>query len=403
MGGNREYNEPTPRVNSDFAHLRLRWVGLGAGLVMLVLAAALVPWERWMGRRGAQEGPMPPPSAHGDIPRIDVHVHVTPDRAEEAVALFARHHVRLAFNASGGHPGGGLEASAAAGSRAEGRLLPYCSVSFDRVEDPGFAEYASSTLDRCVDLGAVGLKVFKSLGLGTELSDGSLLRVDDPRLDVVFDGAASRGLPILIHAGDPQAFFRPPTADNERHEELQAHPSWSFHGRRENGRPWPSWEQVFTQYRARVARHPEATFVGAHFGNAPEEPDRVAAMLEANPRYVVETGARIPEIGRHDPKRMRELFIEYQDRILFGTDLQMGPWGLVLGSAGREPDPPSRVPAFYRSHWKYFETRARGFPHPTPIQGDWRIDGLGLPRHVLEKIYWKNAARVFQRAPPETR
>jgi hypothetical protein len=118
-------------------------------------------------------------------------------------------------------------------------------------------------------------------------------------------------------------------------------------------------------------------------------------MLDENPHYVIETGARIPEIGRHDAERMRRFFLRYQDRILFGTDFSIGPSGLVLGSSGAEPDPPDRVPAFFRAHWKHFETRARNFDHPTPIQGDWTIDGLGLPREVLAKLYAANARRVF--------
>ena len=53
------------------------------------------------------------------------------------------------------------------------------------------------------------------------------------------------------------------------------------------------------------------------------------------------------------------------------------------------------MPAFFASHFRYFETNARGFAHPTPIQGDWTIDGIGLPREVLEKLYAGNARRVF--------
>jgi len=349
-----------------------------AGTAALLLAIAggafvLVFWPP----HAPPPRPHRPPAAYADIPKIDVHVHVPESRAEEAVAVFGRHGVRLALNANGGgvHPG----------------LLPYCHVSFDRVEEPGFAEYVATTLTRCDANGGVGLKIFKSLGLGTRLGDGSLLRVDDPRLDVVFETAGRLGLPVLIHTGDPQAFFRPSTPDNERLAELRAHPEWSFFGE-----DWPSWEELFAQYEARVARHPETTFVGAHFGNAPEEPDRVAAMLARYPNLYVETGARIPEIGRFPPERLRSLFVRYRDRVLFGTDIQLsrsGTW--ALGSAGEDPDPPERIPVFYEAHWRFFETADRRFPHPTPIQGDWTIDGIELPREVLEDLYHRNAERVF--------
>jgi predicted TIM-barrel fold metal-dependent hydrolase len=365
---------------------------VASGAIAAVAFVVLAPWRQWL--PGAEPTP-PAGSLYPRIPRIDVHVHVHPGMARQAMAMLGKHHVHVALNASGGAPGMGLEESLQAAQHTHGQLRPYCNLPFGAVEAPGFAERAIALLEHCKAAGAVGLKVGKGLGLGVELADGSLLRPDDARLDPVFEAAARLGLPILIHVGDPQAFFEPPTPANERHEELRAHPSWSFHGLRPNGAPWPRWEELFEQYRARVRRHPDAVFVGAHFGNAPEEPERVAQMLDENPRYVIETGARIPEMGRHPPDRMRKLFIKYQDRILFGTDVQMGPWGLVLGSSGADPDRPERVRPFFFAHWRYFETSDRGFPHPTPIQGAWTIDGIGLAPPVLEKIYWRNAARIY--------
>ncbi|MDQ3032179.1 MAG: amidohydrolase family protein [Myxococcota bacterium] len=378
---------------------RVRTGTLGA-LVAAVAIAIAIAWRIPTLSTGS-----PPPSRwrDSDIPRIDVHVHVPPSQASRALRLFREHgDVYLALNASGGHPnGGGLETSAEIAERTGGALRPYCHLDFSRATRDDWRAYVERSLQACAEQGAVGLKIFKALGLGITLADGSLLAIDDPRLDIAFERAGELGLPVLIHSGDPQAFFEPPTPDNERHDELAAHPSWSFYGARENGEPWPRWREVFDQYERRVARHPGTTFLGAHFGNAPEEPETVARMLDAYPNLFVETGARIPEIGRHPPARMREIFIRHADRILFGTDFQIGGDGsLVLGSAGRHPDPPERVPAFYESHFRYFETAHRGLTHPTPIQGDWTIDGIDLPRDVLEQIYWRNAARIFDLPPP---
>lgn len=392
-----------------------RWATLAISAAAIVAGGVLSWWALGAGAPGGGGAATPgddaaepetAPHVYADIPRIDVHVHVPPSRVDEALAIFREHGVYLALNASGGHPGGGgLETSREIAERTEGALRPYCNLDFRAVEGRAepFDEYARRSLDACRAQGAVGLKIFKSLGLGITLADGSLLAIDDPRLDVVFEYAGELGLPVLIHSGDPQAFFEPDGPGNERHAELSAHPSWSFHGPRPDGQgDWPSWREVFDQFERRVARHPHTTFVGAHFGNAPEEPETVSRMLDAYPNLVVETGARIPEIGRHPAARMRELFIRHSDRILFGTDFQTGSEGTyVLGSAGARPDPASRIPFFYGAHWRYFETDDRGFEHPTPIQGDWRIDGISLPREVLEQLYWRNAARVFGLPAPE--
>ena len=295
-------------------------------------------------------------------------------------------------------PGQGLELSSEVARQTHGRLLFWCNFDFRRVEDPEWVDYVSSTLTRCKELGGRGLKIFKALGLGIVLSDGHLLAIDDPRLDIVFEKAADLGLPVLIHSGDPQAFFRAPSADNERYAELRAHPDWSFYGNRaeeRGGGRWPSWAEVFAQFERRVARHPRTTFVGAHFGNAAEDPALVGRMLDRNPRYVIDTAARVPEFGRHPARQMRAFFERYADRILFGSDTGIGPDHVTLGSSGEEPDTRDRVPFFFDAHWRYFETNGRRMAHPTPIQGRWRIDGIGLPREVLERLYWRNAARVL--------
>ena len=71
--------------------------------------------------------------------------------------------------------------------------------------------------------------------------------------------------------------------------------------------------------------------------------------------------------------------IEHQDRILFGTD---GPW------------PEQRL----KYYWRFFETFDENFPYSEkdpPPQGLWRINGIGLPDDVLEKLYYKNALRIL--------
>ena len=376
------------------------WGSIAA--IALLLGALL--WLFWPASREVAEAPDAASggnagaeyvTAHPEIPRIDVHVHLAPAHYLEALEHMDTGHVRIALNASGGAADGALSLSMRVAEETGGRILPYCNVRFVRLDEPGLEEALRQSVSRCKAQGGVGIKIAKSLGLGIPAPEGGLLAVDDPRLDPLFDEAGRQGLPVLIHAGDPQAFFRPPSADNERYAELLAHPGWSFHGLRSNGEPWPSWETVFAQYERRVARHPATTFVGAHFGNAPEEPERVGRMLAAYPNLMIETGARVPEIGRHPASSMRRLFETYQDRILFGTDLAVTSEGLTLGSRGQEHDPRGRVAPFFAAHWRYFETDDEDFAHPTPIQGDWTIDGLALPPAVLEKVYFRNALRVF--------
>src|SRR6185503_12391257 len=133
---------------------------------------------------------------------------------------------------------------------------------------------AAQELERLHALGCRGLKVFKSLGLQLRRDDGSLVPVDDPALDPLFEKAGALGMPVAIHTADPKAFWQPVTPANERYEELTVHPNWAL-----AGKPVPTWEQLLEQLERRVARSKQTTFIGLHFGNAAEEPKRVDAML----------------------------------------------------------------------------------------------------------------------------
>lgn len=363
---------------------------------MLALAAASAVAYSFRGKHR--------PESHAPIPRIDVHVHVAPLLAEEALRLFRENGIVVALNASGGAPDQGLEQSQQVASDTGGHLLFWCNVGMTHLDDADYAEYARTTLETCKREGAVGLKIYKALGLGIRDDTGALVPVDDPRLDVLFETAGRLGLPVLIHSGDPQAFFQPINPSNERWDELQAHPGWAFYGEYAPGKPWPSWETVFEQFEHRVARHPHTTFLGAHFCNAPEEPARVARMLQRYPNLYCDTAARVPEIGRKDPTTMHDFFVRFADRILYGSDTGVTPDGLTLGSRGEDHDPPSRAHAFFDLQWRYFETDARHLASPTPIQGHWTINGIHLPREVLEKLYHQNAERVLHvRIPSGTR
>lgn len=326
------------------------------------------------------------------IPQIDVHVHLSEAAGERLTALMDRYHVRTVFNLSGGSADHGLPAQIAQASRYPGRIIVFAQLAYHHARYPDYGERMAEDLRRAHAAGARGLKIAKLLGLGLRGPDGQLLPVDDPQLDVVFEAAADLAMPVAIHTGDPMAFWDPVTPANERFAELRAHPGWSLYGH-----AVPSFDELYAQLERRIARHPRTTFISVHFGNCAEQPERVAESLRRFPNLYIDTAARIPELGRHDPQMMRAFFEEFQDRILYGSDLGVGPEPspLFLGSSGPTPPGPADVEHFFVSSRRYFETEARQFAHPTPIQGDWLIDGLGLSESILRKVYFENAQRLI--------
>lgn len=182
------------------------------------------------------------------------------------------------------------------------------------MEHDDFVALTLSRLETMVEHGACGIKFWKDFGLTLTDAKGALFRVDDERFAPIFDRAAELGLAVMFHTADPAAFFRPIDRYNERYEELAAHPDWAF-----SGVPVKKWS-LLEQRNTVFGRHPRTTFVGSHVGESPEDLTFVQRMLEQYPNVMVDISARMPEPGRQ-PYTARKFFLQFPDRILFGTDL----------------------------------------------------------------------------------
>ncbi len=353
----------------------------------------------------------PPPRPEPDRWRaehrlIDLHEHLdfTTQHLARAVGIMDRVGLGLVVNLGTGTvtrrpdsaPSEFERNKALADSLYPGRLLHYMVLDYAGWDSADWSERAVRQIEEGHRLGAAGLKEFKRLGLYLRDGQNRLIRVDDPKLDPVWHRCGELAMPVSIHVADPKAFWLPYDEHNERWKELRDHRSWWFG----DSAVFPAWKDLLEALNRVLGRHPETTFVCVHFGNNAEELEWVDASLRAHPNMMVDLAARVPELGRHNPEAVRRLFLTHQDRILFGTDFQVGD-RLILGSSGDEPPPTDDDAAvFFQKHWRWLETRDRDWAHMTPIQGDWTISSIGLPTPVLRKIYFDNARRLLARSLP---
>lgn len=260
-------------------------------------------------------------------------------------------------------------------AKAPERFSIFGGVEWSRWQDLGdaFPDWAAGRLKAQKQRGAEGLKIWKSFGLHVRDQRGQLVDVDDERLDPLWEAAAELGLPVVIHVADPVAFFDPIDDTNERWEELGAHPDWAF-----TSPPFPPFMHILTALRNLVQRHPRTTFIGAHVGCYAENLKWVGDMLDQCPNYFIDISARLGELGRQ-PYTTRNFLIQYQDRVLFGSD---------MGPEARE----------YRLYYRFLESHDEYFNYNTsevPAQGRWYVHGVFLPDDVLKKIYRSNAIRAL--------
>jgi len=336
-------------------------------------------------------------------PVIDIHTHLSftaksangvglgeameyPAPVEELLPLMDRKNIRVMVNLTGG-VGKGLEQTIRKFQQPyPERFVTFTEPWWERSNQPGYSKFQADEIVRAQQAGAHGLKILKTLGLylREEISKGPLVRIDDPRFDAMWETCGSLGMPVAIHVSDPEAFFLPIDRFNERFEELNNHPDWSFHGG-----DFPSNAELLEARNRVLARHPKTQFIVLHVGNDAENLPYVGECLDRFPNMHVELGARIGELGRQ-PRMAKKLFEKYQDRILFGTDAV--PHGTAT---------PQQIcnDELYEIYYRFLETEDEYFdyaPAAVPPQGRWRIYGLGLPDGILKKVYFENAARLLR-------
>jgi predicted TIM-barrel fold metal-dependent hydrolase len=101
------------------------------------------------------------------------------------------------------------------------RFVMFMKPDFNLLEKPGGVAEIVKWIDYAAEKGAVGIgEINKSFGTAFRNPEGRVIAVDDPMLDPIWEEAARLGLPVLIHTGDPPAFYEPFDEFNERYEEL---------------------------------------------------------------------------------------------------------------------------------------------------------------------------------------
>jgi predicted TIM-barrel fold metal-dependent hydrolase len=337
------------------------------------------------------------------FPVIDIHTHITQsaraergvsltsDRAylgppEELLAVMDRKNIRAMVNLTGGYGKGLAEAIAKYDQAFAGRFFSFTEPSYERFKEPNYPQLQVEAIEQAHRQGARGLKILKTLGLylRENITSGKLVRVDDTRFDPMWDTCGQLNMPVAIHVSDPIAFFTPTDRFNERFEELNNHPDWSFYGGE-----FPSNAELLEARNRVFARHPKTQFIVLHVGNFAENLANVGENLDCFPNMSVDIAARIGELGRQ-PRTARKFFEKYQDRILFGTDAT--PHGDRF---------PQQVfnDKLYEIYYRFLETEDEYFdyaPAEVPPQGRWRIYGINLPEAILRKVYFENAARQLR-------
>ena len=302
-------------------------------------------------------------SKYPDIPIVDVHFHPTgvsdvSNLLKVSETIKQKYGSNLAFwiglsnlNASV------AEVKAAANNRilfAVSEMRPH----------KGLTITADEVVAKVRD-GYIGLKFWFGAPYRV-LAEGErgITLIDDIRFENFFS-ALERGNVLLasLHIADPNGPF-----DNRQ--------TWMAD-------PVYYWKQI-RAFENVVAKYPKLAIVAAHGAwiiCQDAQIDYLRYMLSTYPNLYIDLAATFQYIPLVNRENLRDFYIEYQDRILYGTDGGRVPENSIQNIADR-----------YANTFAILETdlTVRG-----GFFGDDPIKGFNLPGEVLEKIYYRNALKLY--------
>ena len=344
------------------------------------------------------------------MPVIDAHTHVLPQYADMAVRVMDQCGIEQTITLEW-HDGFGdaLAKHLRIFDAHPGRFIVFGNVDWSRVNEKQFATAAAAQMERDVATGMRGLKIYKALGLEYRRDDGALWHIDDPALDPIWAKAGELDIPVLIHAADPAAFWQPVDEHNFWNSVLHGEYAWwSYHDKDVSSR-----EELVAARNRTIARHPNTLFICPHMGSNSDHLDAAAADLDTFPNIHYDLSARIPALGSSAERasRSRQFLIDYQDRVLFGTDSIYDDTNLPTGIQAQclyQPEEHSldaqtaadkyieTTVTFFQSHIDFLTTdQEQTSPPFNRNRKGFTITGLKLPPEVCNKILYENTSRLL--------
>jgi predicted TIM-barrel fold metal-dependent hydrolase len=258
-------------------------------------------------------------------------------------------------------------------------------TTFDpyKFNDPSFAIETINQLDENFDRGAVAVKIWKNIGMEIKDRDGKFILPDDPKFTPIYQEIARRGKTLMSHVAEPDVAWGPPDPLDPSWSYYQENPQWYLGDKPE----YPSKKAILEARDHILASNPKLRMVGVHLGSMEKDLDGIARRFDRYPNFAVDTAARMDYLMEAPPEKVRAFLIKYQDRILYGTDLDL------LASANVKEELQDWRSTYVRD-WLFLATGQTIEEHGR------KSHGLKLPESVLRKIYRTNALHWFPGLDP---
>ncbi len=201
------------------------------------------------------------------------------------------------------------------------------------------------------------------------------LGLDHPYYAPFFARVAELKAPVTLHVSDPINLWHGPNS----YQDLQ--PQEEFH----------------RQAEAILKRHPTLRINFPHFMYLAPQLDRLTGLLDRYPGIMIDLamGGEFLYYLSDNPDRGRDFFVRFQDRVLYGTDINDRN-ALKHARAKAET-----LRLFLETSETFFNLSelAMGQQPSTGSNGRVELRGLALPQTTLDKVMGLNFQRFVSRVP----
>ncbi len=242
----------------------------------------------------------------------------------------------------------------------------------------GFTQAAIRQINRNFDQGAIAVKIWKNIGMEIKDARGRYILPDNPIFEPIYKDIAAHHKTLIAHVADPNSAWDPPNPASPDYSYFRENPEWYMYGK-----PHPASKEQILRARDRILEeNPQLRMVGAHLGSMESDFQQLAQHLDRYPNFAVDMAARMPYVMMQPRASIIAFISKYQDRLLYGTDLEFSPTANPQATV-------SEWENYYARDWRFLATDDTVEYHGRKFQG------LNLPQPILRKLYHDNALHWF--------
>lgn len=259
------------------------------------------------------------------------------------------------------------------------------TFSTEQWGEPFWQDQAIDQIKQGLQKGAVGVKIWKNIGMVLKDEDGHFVMADNPSFDPIYEYLAEHRIPLLAHQGEPKNCWLPlneMTVASDK-DYFSKNPEYHMYLHDE----CPSYDELLAARDHVLNKHTDLQFIGLHLASLEWSVDKVAEWLDRYPNAGVDLAERVCHLQHQavdQHKKVKEFIEAYQDRIIYGTD-QIDD-GSLPDSEIRE-----KIREKWRAEFQFFAEDSK--------QTAWNVEkpfrGLGLEKKIIKKVFRDNAIRYY--------